>query len=466
MDRQQEGLSEATLLAGFGPPQWIPEPYQIRGVDWLLQPEAALFFKPGLGKTATTLAAFKKLKELGFAKRMLVVAPLKVCQTTWPGELRKWAQFIDLKLGVAHGKDKIKIFEDENLDIVLVNYEGLFWVSEHLDKRSANFEVICYDELSKMKNHRSKRFRMFKKHMGKFKFRWGLTGTPLAKGVLWLFGQVYCLDLGKRLGKYVTHFRSKYAYTVPWDAYNYYVTDENSKAIMSRIEDLALFMNKEDWLNLPPLVTVSRTTPMPKKLRAQYSFFEDEYILKLEDTVITAANAGVLTSKLRQFTGGAMYDEQREWEAIHSEKIELLDDLVEELNGEPLIIVYQFDHERERLLKAYPDALVFKGGMSKAQTQHTVTAWNSGAHSIMLVQPASAATGLNLQFGGHSICWYTLTYDLEMFEQMNDRLHRRGQTESVFCYLLTMEGTIDEDVAKVLERKDATQVMLLDTLKK
>lgn len=464
MDRQQEAVH--TDLAGFGPPQWIPKPYQTEGVDRLLNTVGALFFKPGLGKTSTTLMAFKRLRELDLALRMLVVAPLKVAQTTWIDEPKKFAQFAGFKVGLAHGLHKIDVLEDLSNDIVVINYEGLLWLSKYLDRNHLDFDVICYDELTKMKNHRSKRFRAFRKHMDQFTFRWGLTGTPVANGVLQLFGQIYCLDQGERLGKYVTHFRNKYAYTVPWDQHNYYVKPEQAEVIMAKISDIAHFVSKEDWLDLPPLTVVTREAVISKKLAGQYSFFEDEFLLKLEDTVITAANAGVLTSKLRQFTGGAVYDEERKWSVVHTEKIELLKDLVDELSGDPLIVAYQFDHERERLLVEYPNALVFKGGMSKNATAETMSKWSTGQHPIMLVQPASASMGLNLQFGGHNICWFSLTYNLEEFEQMNDRLHRTGQKEPVICHILTLKGTIDEQVAKVLRNKDATQVDLLNCLQK
>lgn len=465
MGGQQAGLSEAAILAGFAPPKWEPKPYQARGVDALCNVSCALFFKPGLGKTSTALAGFLKLQELGFAMRMLVVAPLKVAQTTWLEEPKKWSQFAGFKVGLAHGRHKKQVLEDLSNEIVVINYEGLLWLADYFKTNPNNFDVICYDELTKMKNHGSKRFKKFKKFMPNFKFRWGLTGTPMANGVLDLFGQIYCLDIGERLGKYVTHFRLRYAHQLPWDAYSWHVTEEKAQLIIDKISDISVFVSKEEWLDLPPIVTVPRPVPMPPELKPQYKFLEDEYILKLEDTVVTAANAGVLTSKLRQFTGGAVYGEDRKWSTIHDVKIEALRELIEELGDESLIVVYQFDHERERLQAAFPDAPAFKGGMSDAQTKQIKDGWNSGKYKVLLAQPASAGMGLNLQHGGRNICWFTPVYNLEHYEQMNDRLWRGGQKETVMVYLLTMEGTIDAHVTKVLTGKDVTQRALLETLK-
>jgi SNF2 family DNA or RNA helicase len=220
-----------------------------------------------------------------------------------------------------------------------------------------------------------------------------------------------------------------------------------------------MYMDPGEYLELPPLIDAVRPVNITPAIKKQYSILEDEFIIKLEAGYVTAANAGVLTSKLRQFTGGGVYlpGEERTWTEVHKAKIEALDDLVEELAGEPLMVAYQFEHEFERLIKEYPNAKYIKGGMSKIQLQNTVNDWNTGTHPVLLVQPSAAALGLNLQFGGHKLCWFTLTYNLEEYIQLIARLLRKGQTKPVMNYILAIIDTIDIQVSKVLTEKDITQ---------
>ncbi|TXH51684.1 MAG: DEAD/DEAH box helicase [Desulfurellales bacterium] len=468
MDQHTPAVQGAAELAGFASSSWHPHAYQARGIDWLCNCAAALFLPPGLGKTSITLAAFLKLRELGFAKRMLVLAPLKVCQTTWQAEPQKWAQFQGLRVGFAHGPKKMEVLMDPTLDIVCLNYDGIKWASlalQQLQIQGHGFEVVCFDELTYLKNTSSKRFKAMKPCLPLFKFRWGLTGTPAANGLMDLFGQVYCLDLGQRLGRFITHFRLKYFYQKPWDQFRYYITEEKQQELTAKLSDLAMYVKPEEWLELPEFLPIVREVVLPKELRTKYEYLEQEYLLKVEETVVTVANAGIMTSKLRQFTGGAIYDEVRNVLTLHTEKLENLEELVEELAGEPLMVAYQFDHERERLQARFKDALVLKGGMSEKATQEVVDKWNSGTERLLLVQPTSASRGLNLQFGGSAIAWYTMTYNLEEFIQLNARLYRQGQKNTVRCYLLSMKDTVDDQVAKVLAKKDVVQEDLFSALK-
>jgi SNF2 family DNA or RNA helicase len=257
----------------------------------------------------------------------------------------------------------------------------------------------------------------------------------------------------------------RYFHQKPYDQYNYYITPEKATALTNKIADLAMYVDPEEWLELPDFINVVREVKLEKETMDQYRSLEDAYILKLDEGAITAANAGVLTMKLRQFTGGAVYSSEGVWEDLHSAKLDILDDLIEEMAGEPLMVAYQFDHERERLLKRYPKALCLKGGMSKTAVTTIIDQWNSGECPLLLVQPASAALGLNLQFGGAAICWFTFTYNLEEYIQLNKRLHRQGQTKTVRCYLLSVEKTIDTYITKVLTKKDAVQEDLFKALK-
>jgi len=452
-----------TIADGFASPTWKPHGYQDRGIEWLTHRiEGALFLAPGMGKTSVVLAAFQKLQQEGLVKRMLVLAPLTVCVTTWYAEPKKWRQFQTLKIGLAHGPDKKAVLCDPTLDIVVMNYDGLAWAAPLLQQRH-HFEVIVYDELTKLKHTKSKRFKLIKPLLRTFKFKWGLTGTPTANGLIDLFGQVYVLDEGHRLGRYITHFRAAYFYQEAWDQFRYYITPEATQRLTSKLTDLAMYMDPKDYLELPGLFDVVR--PVKLHNMTEYKVLRDEFIVKMQDTTITAVNAGVLTSKLRQFAGGALYLEDKTRKEVGSDKIEALQELIEELNGEPLIIAYEFNHEVERLLKVFPDAKAIRGGMGITETKSIVSEWNTGALNKLLIQPQAGAHGLNLQGGGCAICWFSLTYNLENYIQLIARIYRQGQTSIVRNYLLVAEGTIDEYLVKVLSAKNATQEGVFQALK-
>ena len=451
------------VLEGFASPEWVPADYQSRGVQWLASRiGSALFLPPGFGKTSIVLAAKLQVNTYkvrgSTSARMLVIAPLTAAVTTWMAEPKKWRQFASMKVALARGPEREQILMDDSNDVVVINYDALAWAAPLL-ARGHNFSILACDELTRLKHIQSKRFKLLKPLLPSFIFRWGMTGTPAANGLLDLFGQIMVLDLGQRLGRYITHFRSQYFYQKPWDQYRYYISDESATRLVDKIKDICMYMDPGEFLNLPPLLDVIRTTPMTPPIRKLYKELHDEFIIALEMGVVTAANAGVLTSKLKQFTGGAVYHPgtNRVWSEVHLSKVEALNDLVEEMAGEPLMVAYQFEHEFERLIKIYPEALFIKGGMTKNQLQDTVEKWNTGSHPLLLVQPSAAALGLNLQFGGHNLAWFTLTYNLEEYIQLIARLLRKGQTKPVMNYILTVEDTIDVTVAKVLVEKDLTQ---------
>jgi len=417
-----------------------------------------------MGKTSCSLEAFLTLRRMGYAKRMLVLAPLKVCETTWQAEPQKWLQFQGLRVGFAHGAEKHLVLADPYYDIVLLNYDGLDWATKLI--KSNMFDVLLCDELTRLKNHRSKRFDAIKPVLPYFRFRWGLTGTPAANGLLDLFGQVFILDLGRRLSRYITHFRAKYFHQKPLDEYNWYITPDKSRMLIDQLSDLAMYLDPRDYLDMPELLHIPVPVKLPRDVQDKYEQLEDEFLLLLESGAVTAANAGVLTSKLRQFTGGGIYHAFPEWEELHNVKIDKLAELVEEMAGEPLIVAYQFDHELQRLMTKFPNALALRGGMTSAATKSLVEQWNSGLVPLLFVQPTSAAYGLNLQFGGSAMCWFTATYNLEEYLQLIARIYRQGQTKLVRNYILMAEKTIDQRVAKVLIAKDVVQEDLFKALKR
>ena len=460
----QSGIVQ-DLTSAFAAKTWVPHKYQARGVDWLNERIAAgLFLPPGLGKSSISLAAILKRRALGLNHRTLLLAPLMVCRTTWMTEPSKWGQFQGLKVGLAHGADKQLILNDDYYDIVVMNYDGLEWAVPMLAK-GHNFGILLCDEITRLKNTSSKRYKLLKPILPSFGSRWGLTGTPAANGLMDLFGQCYVMDLGQRLGRFITHYRLKYFHQLPHDQYRYYITPEKSRQLTEKLSDLAMYVAPEEWLDLPEFLVIPLPVDLESEVRKKYVFFEDEYMLNVEAGLVTAANAGVLTAKLRQFTGGAIYTEQGVWESVGSAKLDRLDALIEELAGEPLMVAYQFDHEMQRIQARHPYALVLKGGMSAKAVEDAVHSWNSGNCPLLLVQPQTAALGLNLQFGGAAICWFTLTYNLEEFIQLNKRLHRQGQKQSVRCYLLAANKTIDQRVASVLAKKDVVQNDVFEALR-
>lgn len=450
----------------FLPPEWAPHDYQSRGVDWLVtHPEGALFWPPGLGKTSTAHAARLKLVSYGYRARMLVLAPLRVAQATWMREHRRWAQFMNLRVGLAHGVDKLEILMNPRYDVVVINYEAIPWLATQLAK-GHEFDILLFDELTKVKHTNTKRFKALKPLLPTFTFRWGLTGTPAANGLLDLFGQMYTLDLGYRLGKYVTHYRSNYFHQKPRDEFNWYITDEKAEQIHKKVADLAMYIQAEEVLKLPDIVHVDLPVALPPKAWDQYKSLEVLAIMELQEQTITAANAGVLTSKLRQVAGGAVYiNAEKEWEEVHTAKLDALDDLLEELAGEPLLLAYNFTHEVERIKQKYPNALVIRGGMSDKQVLPIIDAWNSGSVPLLCVQCDAAAHGLNLQFGGSKLCWFSQTYNLEVYLQLIARLYRQGQLNVVMVYHLLAEKTIDFAIRKALGVKGITQDALFAALR-
>lgn len=459
------GSGQHVAIQSFAAKPWVPEEYQNKGVIWLASRTAgALFLPPGMGKTSMSLAAKLKLTEMGFPSRTLVLAPLTVCLTTWLAEPQKWFQFQGLKVGLAHGPDKELVLNDDYYDIVVLNYDGISWAAPLLAK-GHNFQVLLCDEIRRLKNTSSKRYKTLKPLLPSFAFRWGLTGTPAANGLMDLFGQCYVLDLGQRLGRFITHFRLKYFHQKPWDQYRYHITQEKAEELVDKIGDMAMYMDPKDWLKLPPLLNIEILVEFDKETMARYKELENDFILKLDSGVVTAANAGVLTSKLRQFTGGAVYSSPGIWDAIHTAKLERLEELIDELQGEPLMVAYNFEHEFERLIARYPNALYIKGGMNKTRMQNTVEVWNTGESPLLFIQPQAGSLGLNLQFGGHAIVWFTQTYNLEDYIQQIARLLRREQKIAVKNYLLNVKGTIDQLLTGIMTEKGMTQDMVFERLK-
>ena len=445
-----------------------PHPYQQAAVEWAIEkPKTGLFLPMGMGKTVITLTAIQMLMYDRFeVTKALIIAPIRVARSTWPNEIEKWEHTKSLTYAQVLGdkQSRVRAVQQE-ADIYLINRENVVWLVDYW-KSEWPYDLVVIDELSGFKSPQAKRFKALRKVMPLVDRFIGLTGTPTPKGLPDLWSQVYLMDQGRRLGKTLTAFRQRYL--IPGRrnghvVYDWELQPDAKRRIIEAISDICMSLKAEDWLSLPPCQYLQYRVQFPSTVVSQYKQFEREKILALsEDEVITGANAGVVSNKLLQFTGGAIYDEERKVQHIHDAKLDALEDLMESANREPVMVFYYFKHEyiriRERMQQSYRI-----GAIEGIEDEE---AWNNGEIDLLLVHPASVGHGLNLQYGGSIIVWYTLpNWNLELYQQANARLHRQGQTKPVRIYHIIAEGTIDEDVMRSLDKKDTTQKALIEALK-
>ena len=475
------------------PQAWPPKAYMKKAVKFLLEHAcAALFLDPGLSKTAITLAALLMLKKKKLLGKVLVVAPLRPCYTVWPAELWKWLDFHQLTHVVLHGPKKDQLLT-QDADLYIINPEGLEWllgvtktktrtgkVQVNVDYKrwkKLGFTHLVVDELTKFKHSSSHRFKALKLVHHTFGRRWGLTGSPAANGLEDLFGQCYILDEGRSLGRYITHYRRQFFELNP-DGLTYRLKTGAEEQIYERVAPLALRMSADDFLDLPPLTENRIRFALPPAAQKAYDSLEDDLIAQLDHgKVVTAANAAVATGKCRQVTGGAVYptpdvlelvkvakQAKREYLDIHGAKVEALTDLVDELQGQQLLIGYEFEHELDRLRKALPDATFVKG-VPPSQFPALEKRWRSGEIRQLVGQTSSIHLGLNLQGDAQHLIFFTVPWDYEVFDQLIRRLRRQGsQAERIFAHFLVAQGTIDEYVLRVITRKERGQQALFTAL--
>ena len=414
------------------------------------------------GKTVISLTAINELLYNYFdVSNVLVIAPLRVAQTTWPGEVKKWDHLQHLTLSKVLGSAKERrLALNTPADIHIINRENVKWLVEECGKEWP-FDMVVIDELSSFKSNKAKRFRALRKVRPRIKRIVGLTGTPAPNGLIDLWPQIYLLDQGERLGKTVTGYRNRYfnpgrrnGYVV----YDWVLKPGAEEAIYEKLDDICVSMKSEDWLQMPERIDREVVVRIPEAARARYDQLERDLLLPYEGGDVTADNAAVLSNKLLQMANGAVYDENGAIREIHQAKLEALDDILEAANGQPVLVFYNYQHDRDRILKHIPTARVL-------DTEDDIEKWNQGEIPVMLAHPASAGHGLNLQAGGSVIVWFGLTWSLELYQQANARLYRQGQNKSVIIHHLVAEGTIDEDVMRALEHKDTGQEALLAAVK-
>lgn len=446
---------------------FVPHNYQQYCIDRIINdPAIGLFLDMGLGKTAITLSAIKKLKyEYWRSAKVLVIAPKKVAESTWSKEAAKWEELCSLRFSFVLGsaEKRLKALKTP-ADIYMINRENVMWLVDYY-RNAWPFDTVIIDESSSFKNHQAKRFKALKavrSHIDRIVL---LTGTPTSRGLMDLWAQIYLLDCGKRLGRNITAYRE--AFFVPdkcsrTTIFSYAPKDGAEETIYNAISDICVSMKAEDYLELPELVYNDIPVKLDTAAQKAYDRLERDTLLPVDDTVITAGSAAVLRGKLLQLCNGAVYDEDKNVMQIHDCKIEALLETVEQLNGQHAIICYNFQHDKTRLLEALKAThLTVKVYEGKAEED----AWNAGDIDLLLVQPASCGYGLNLQEGGHHIIWFGLTDSLELYQQTNKRLHRQGQPYPVIVHHLLVQGGTDEDVIKSLGGKADVQDSLLEALK-
>jgi len=382
-----------------------------------------------------------------------------VCQTVWQQEATKWWHLRDLTFSPILGTpEERKAALDKNADIYLINYENLEWLSR---QGRRPWSCIVYDELSKLSSPQAKRTKAAVKMLGHVSRTIGLTATPATNGLTKLFGQYLVMDGGKRLGRYVTHFRNIYC-SVDYLGYNYTVLPHMKGAIYKAINDVTYSIPLDgDTPQEVPFTTQRISVPLPDHLRKQYKQLEKELYTDLEDGSASAVSAGTLVQKLLQFCNGAVYGTDSSINKAHDLKIEALQDLVESLGDQSLFICYSFKSDARRIKKVFPNAV----DVSNSQITEVLEDWDHGKIPILMGHPGSCGHGLNLQYGGHHICWFGLPFDLELYIQANGRLIRTGQRKQVIVHEIIIEDSIEERVAKVLKNKKATQTELIEAIK-
>lgn len=441
--------------------------YQKYCIDRVIaDPRIALFLDMGLGKTVITLTAINDLKYNRFAiRRALVIAPKKVAEATWQTEAKKWEHLRLLRLSTVLGTPKQRVRALHTpADVYIINRENVCWLVDYY-RNDWPFDMVVLDESSSFKNHRAKRFKALKLVAPRTERIVELTGTPAPKGLIDLWAQVYLLDQGERLGKTIGGYRERYFTPDKRNAttiFSYAPKEDSEAAIHRRISDIAVSMKAEDWLELPDLLYHSIPVVLDSKADRAYKKLEREMLLEVPDGEITAQSAGVLTGKLLQLCNGAVYDVDGVPQEIHRCKLEAFLELVEQLGGQPALVFYNFQHDRDRIIaglqKSGLRVRVYRGS-EDAQD------WNRGQIDILLAHPASCAYGLNLQQGGRHIVWFGLQWSLELYQQANKRLHRQGQRDSVIVHHLVVQGGVDEDVVAALDTKADVQETLLQALK-
>ena len=452
--------------------KYVPHAYQAFCINYIkTHPVSALFLDMGLGKTVITLTAIRDLMldEL-LVTKTLVIAPLRVARDTWPAETRKWDHLNDLDISVIVGDLRVRESAvSKSALIYIINRENIKWLVEYYERNGIrwDFDCVVIDELSSFKNYHSQRFKWLRK-MRPFVKRWiGLTGTPSSNGLMDLWAEIGILDGGQRLGRFIGRYRDAYFKPSSMNpstgvVYSYAPREGAEQQIYDRISDITISMKALDYLEMPECVYVNHEVQMSDQEKKLYDQLKSDLIIPLEDGDIDAANAAALSNKLLQLSNGAVYDENGRVRVVHKRKLEMLEDMIEAANGQPVLIAYWFKHDHQRIMEHLTAC-----GYSPRDIRESedIKDWNTGKMVVALIHPASAGHGLNIQEGGHILIWFGLTWSLELYQQTNARLWRQGQRDTVTIHHIVCENTVDEDVLNALSSKNVTQEKLIAAVK-
>jgi len=421
----------------------------------------------GLGKTVITLTALNDLMldELKISKT-LIIAPLRVARDTWTGELNKWEHLkhLEASLIIGNEKERISALNTKSL-IYIVNRENIAWLVKYYiqNRLKWDFDCVVIDELSSFKNHQSQRFKYLKK-IRPFVKRWiALTGTPASNGLIDLWSEIFIIDGGERLGRFIGRYREAYFKVGSMNpstgiVYSYVPKKGAEEQIYQRISDITISMKSLDYLKMPECLYINHEIIMNTTERRLYNELKNNMILTFENGDIDAVNAAVLSQKLIQMANGAVYDENHKAVEIHSKKLDMLEDLIEAANGQSVLIAYWFKHDKERILKHLK-------AVRELKDSKDIHDWNARKIPIAIIHPSSAGHGLNIQDGGHILIWFSLTWSLELYQQTNARLWRQGQKNTVSIHHIICKNSIDEDILRALSSKDLTQEKLINAVK-
>ena len=448
--------------------KYSPHDYQTYAVDYIeTHPVATVFLDMGLGKTSITLTAINDLLFDSFeVHRVLVIAPLRVARDTWTAEVDKWDHLQNLICSVAVGTEsERKAALMRPADIYIINRENVQWLVEESDI-PFSFDMIVVDELSSFKNHNTKRFKAMLKVRPRVSRIVGLTGTPASNGLMDLWAEFRILDMGQRLGRFITKYRTDYFQPDKRNGqiiYSYKPLPYAEDAIYKQISDITISMKATEHLKMPELVSSEYTVRLSDEEKQKYTDLKQELVLSLGAAEITAANAASLSGKLSQMANGAIYDDSGEVIQIHDRKLDALEDIIESANGKPVLVAYWFKHDLTRISERLKKLHIL---FSRLDTSDSIRRWNSGEIPVALIHPASAGHGLNLQSGGSTLVWFGLTWSLELYQQTVARLWRQGQTaKTVVVQHIITKSNIDERIMKALSLKEHTQTALIDAVK-
>lgn len=447
--------------------KYNPHDYQKYSIDFIENnPISALLLECGLGKTSITLTAINDLMFDSFdVSKVLVICPIRVANT-WVQECKKWEHLNDLRISVAVGSEieRLKALRAK-ADIYVINRENVQWLIES-SVIPFNYQMVVIDEMSSFKNGKSKRCKALLQVRSKIDRIVGLTATPTSNGLMDLWSQYRILDGGKRLGRFITEYRNRYFMPDKRNGviiYSYKLLPFAEEAIYEKISDITISMKAKDHLKMPELISSEYKVYMNDTEKAQYELLKHDLVVNLDEDDITAVNAAVLSNKLCQMANGAIYTDKRIIQNIHDRKLDALEDIVEQMNGKNFLLVYWFKHDLERIVKRLNEIGI---SYSKIDTPESIEGWNKGKIQVGLIHPASAGHGINLQQGGSTIVFFSLTWSLELYEQVIGRIYRQGQiSDTVVVQHIITDGTIDEDILRALKDKDETQSSLIKAVK-